>query len=530
MSEVEPVIGIDLGTTNSCVAVVLDNEVHVIPDEQGARIQASAVSFLPDGSILVGNEAREESVSDPLHTVYSVKRLIGRSFSSKEVTEAREHFPFKIVKGKRQEPFVEVRGQKYAVPEISGMVLRRMKDIAEAYLKQPVKRAVVTVPANFNDSQRQMTRLAGELADLEIIRIINEPTAAALAYGYGHDVNARLAVYDFGGGTFDATILDIKSNVFEVVSTAGDGYLGGDDFDNRLTRYMMLAFEKQHGFSLDGDPAAVCRLRQVAERTKCELSKKERAIVQVRELTLGPDKTPRDLRFQIDRDSFNRRCDDIVQRSFLICDEALREARLRASDINEVIMVGGTTRSPLVRGMVKEYFGQDPLDNVNPDEVVAVGAAIQGSTLNRDHFVEGHVSTSPLLLDVAPKSLGVQTVSGIFDVLIPRNAPIPTEQSRLFTTTVDGQTHVILRIYQGESRQVADNTWLGEVELYGLRAAPRGQVEIEVAFEIDANGMVVVTAKDRETGLEQATRIIVDAGYDDEDVEAMRERLQGDDG
>jgi molecular chaperone DnaK len=528
LTDVEPVIGIDLGTTNSCVAVVRDGEVHVIPDEHGERIQASVVTFLSDDSVLVGNEAREEAVNDPENTVYSAKRLIGRAYSSKEVTEAREHFPFRVVKGRQQEPFVQIRSQRYAVPEISGMVLRRMKDIAEQYLGSPVSKAVVTVPANFNDGQRQMTRLAGELAGLEVIRIINEPTAAALAYGYGHDVDARLAVYDFGGGTFDATILEIKGNVFEVVSTAGDGYLGGDDFDNRLTRYMKLAFEKQHGFSIENNVAALNRLRQVAERTKCELTRREKAIVQVRELAEDADGKLLDLRFQIDRESFNQRCEDIVQRSFLVCDEALRDARMRASDIDEVVMVGGTTKNPLVQSMVQHYFGQAPLDNVNPDEVVAVGAAIQGAALNRDHFVEGHMSTSPLLLDVAPKSLGVQTVGGIFDVLIPRNAPIPTEQTRLFTTTVDEQTHVRLRVYQGEYRQVNDNTWLGEVELYGIRSAPRGQVEIEVSFEIDANGIVIVTAKDRETGIEQATRITVTAGYDPEDVAAMKERSLGD--
>ncbi|MCA9538899.1 MAG: Hsp70 family protein [Myxococcales bacterium] len=523
MADAEPVIGIDLGTTNSCVAVVLGGEVHVIPDEQGRRLQASVVAFLADGSVVVGNSARREIIADPANTIYSAKRLIGRHFQSKEVKTAIQQFPYKVVKGKNQVPLIEIRGERYGLPEISGMVLRRMKDIAERYLGQPVRKAVITVPANFNDTQRQMTKTAGNLAGLDVLRVINEPTAAALAYGYGRDIDARLAIYDFGGGTFDLTLLDIKGNVFEVVSTAGDTFLGGDDFDNRLTRYMLLAFRRQNGFSIDEDPLANNRLKQVAEKLKRELGQRERAIVNVHELALDGERNPVGLKFQLDRAGFNERCQDIVQRTFLVCDEALREANLRSEDIDGVVLVGGSTRMPLVREMVAGYFGREPLVDINPDEVVAIGAAIQGAALEADPFAAG-ARAQPLLLDVTPMSLGVQTAGGYVDVLIGRNAPIPCEQSRNFTTTADGQTSVRLQIYQGESRVAAENTKLGEVELVGLTPAARGQVEIQVTFEIDTDGIVVVTARDRQTGIEQEARIEVSAGYAPDEMQAMIDR------
>jgi molecular chaperone DnaK len=520
------VIGIDLGTTNSCAAVVIDGEVHVIPDERGYRTQASMVAFLEDGSVVVGNEARREAVLDPVNCVYSAKRLIGRHFQSKEVKTALQHFPFKVVRGKNNVPLIEVRGERYGLPEISGMVVRRMKDIAERYLGAPVTKAVITVPANFNDTQRQMTKLAGTLAGLDVLRIVNEPTAAALAYGYSRGMNARLAVYDFGGGTFDITLLDLRDNVFEVISTAGDTYLGGDDFDNRLARFMTLAFRQMHGFSIENDAVAQARLKHVAEKLKMELSDKERAIVNVHELALDPEGRPLDLRFQTDRAGFNERCQDIIQRTFLVCDEALSVAEVKAHEVDGVVLVGGTTRIPLVRGMVGEYFQQQPLTDINPEEVVAVGAAIQGAALESEHFgaAGGVTARTPLLLDVTPMSLGVQTVSGYFDVVIGRNASIPCEQSRTFTTTVDGQTSVRLQIFQGESRIAAENIKLGEVELYGLRPSPRGQVEIDVTFEIDTDGMVVVRARDRDTGIEQATRVEVSAGYTHEEIQEMLDR------
>jgi molecular chaperone DnaK len=522
----ERVIGIDLGTTNSCVATVLDGAVHVVPDERGARIQASMVSFLADGSVVVGNEARQEQVVDPQNTIYSAKRLIGRHYASKEVKTALQSFPYRIVKGKNNVPLVEVRGERYGLPEISGMVLRRMKDIAERYLRSPVTKAVVTVPANFNDTQRQMTKLAGTLAGLDVIRIINEPTAAALAYGYGRGMNARIAIYDFGGGTFDITLLEMRDNVFEVVATAGDTYLGGDDFDHRLARYMMHAFKQQYGFSLEGDTIAVSRLKHVAEKVKCELSNNPRAVVNVAELAQDERGQLLDLRFQMSRDDFAERHQDIVQRTFLVCDEALAVAGMKARDIDGVVLVGGTTRMPLVRQMVAEYFGREPLTDINPEEVVAIGAAIQGAALEQDHFTSagGTRRNAPLLLDVTPMSLGVQTVSGYYDVIIERNASIPCEVTRTFTTGMDDQTSVRLQIYQGESKVAAENIKLGEIELYGLRPAPRGQVEIQVTFEIDTNGIVVVTARDRETGIQQATRIEVSAGYTPDEIAQMLER------
>ncbi len=517
------VVGIDLGTTNSCAGILIDGEVHVVPNENGTRTQSSVVAFLDDGSVVVGNEARAEAVVDPMNTVFSAKRLIGRHYHSKEVKAAIQQMPYKVVKGKNQVPLVEIRGERYGIPEISGMVLRRMKDISERYVGREVEKAVVTVPANFNDTQRQMTKLAGQLAGLDVIRVINEPTAAALAYGFGRDIDARLAIYDFGGGTFDITILDVKRNVFEVVSTAGDTFLGGDDFDNRLAAYMMLGFKQQHGFSIENDEFAKTRLKQVAEKMKCELSRKERAIVNVHEIAQDAAGNPLDLRFQVDRDSINERCQDIVQRTFLVCDEALQAASLKAHDVDGVVLVGGSTRMPLVREMVAHYFNREPLTDINPEEVVAVGAAIQGAALETDPFSEG-AARQPLLLDVTPMSLGVQTVSGYFDVLIERNASIPCEETRTFTTTVDDQTAVKLQIFQGESRVAAENTKLGEVELYGLRSAARGEVEIEVIFEIDTDGIDVVTARDRETGMMQAARIEVSAGYTPEEVQAMMER------
>jgi len=528
VAEHDPVIGIDLGTTNSCVSVVLDGEVHVIPDEAGARVQASLVSFLSDGSVIVGNECRHEQVVDPVNTIASAKRLIGRSYVSKEVKAALQAAPYKVVKGKGNVPLIEARGHRYGLPEVSGMVLRRLKDLAERYLGRPVSRAVITVPASFNDTQRQMTKLAGQLAGLDVLRIINEPTAAALAYGYGRGIKARLAVYDFGGGTFDLTILELRDTVFEVVSTAGDTFLGGDDFDNRLMRYMLAAFKQQHGVGLEGETLAVNRLKHVAEKVKCELSTKERAIVNVTELALDANGAPLDLRFHLDRAGFNERCQDLVQRTFLVCDEALRIAGLKASDVHGVVLVGGTTRMPLVREMVAGYFGRAPLVDLNPDEVVSIGAALQGASLDSDHFSAPTSGAAPhrapLLLDVTPMALGVQTVSGYYDVVIERNASIPCEHTRTFTTSTDDQTSVRLQIFQGDSRIAAENIKLGEIELYGLPPAPRGQVEIQVTFEIDTDGIVVVTARDRATGIEQATRIEVSAGYAPDEVAQMFER------
>jgi len=516
------VIGIDLGTTNSCVCGVVDGQIMVFADENGDRIQASMVSFLEDGSVIVGNEARQEQARDPRTTVFSAKRLIGRHFDSKVVQAARQAVPFQVVRGRNDVPLIEVRGEQYGLPEISGMVLRRMRDIAERALGRPVNRAVVTVPANFNDTQRQMTKLAGELAGLDVLRVVNEPTAAALAYGYGRHLSARVAVYDFGGGTFDITLLEVQRNVFEVLATAGDTYLGGDDFDNRLARYMQLGFQQQYGFPIENDPVASSRLKQVAERLKCELSSRDRAMVTVRELARDAHGRLCDLSFQVDRESFNHRCKDIVQRTFTICEEALRAAGLKPADLDAVVLVGGSSRIPLVREMVAQYFGRPPMTDINPVEVVAIGAAIQGAALNQEPFAE--VAQQPLLIDVTPMSLGVRTVQGYFEKLIERNTSIPCEETRVFTTAQDGQSAVRLQIYQGESHVVDENVKLGELELYDLRPAARGLVQIDVTFEVDTNGIIVVTARDKETGMEQATRIKVSAGYSKDEIDAMKER------
>jgi molecular chaperone DnaK len=519
-----PVVGIDLGTTNSCVSVMIDGQVHVIPDESGERLQASVVAFLEDGSVVVGNSAREESMVDPANTVSSAKRLIGRAFDSEVCVLARQQFAYAVVEGKERAPVIEVRGKRYSVPEISGMGLRRLKDIAEAYLGCPVRQAVITVPANFNDGQRQMTKLAGELAGLEVLRVLNEPTAAALAYGYGREIEAKLAIYDFGGGTFDITLLDVRGSVFEVMGTAGDTYLGGDDFDYRLARYMFLAFSKTHGFSIEEDPVARSRLKLVAERTKIELSERERVIVDVQELACDPHGRSYDLKFQIERESLGRFCGDIVERSFEVCDAALAEAGLSKGDLDGVVLVGGMTQIPLIQELVGEHFGQAPMTDLHPDEVVSVGAAIQGAALVADVFTQQVPGGQPLLLDVTPMSLGVKTAGGLFDVLIRRNAPIPCEHTRTFSTAADFQSVVRLEVYQGENRLAVDNVKLGEVELYGLASALRGEVSVDVTFELDTDGIVVVTARNPQTGQVQAARLTLAAGYSPEELKRMRAR------
>lgn len=503
---------------------MIDGQVHVIPDEGGERLQASMVAFLEDGSVVVGNSAREEAIVDPAHTISSTKRLIGRAFDSHECMLARQQFAYEVLEGNQGAPVIGVRGQQYSVPEISGMVLRRLKDIAETYLGCTVRLAVITVPANFNDVQRQMTKLAGELAGLEVIRVLNEPTAAALAYGYGRDIAARLAIYDFGGGTFDLTLLEVKGDVFEVIGTAGDTYLGGDDFDYRLARYMFLAFEKTHGFSVEHDPLARSRLKQVAEHTKMELTERDRVIVNVQELAYDDAGRAYDLKFQIERENLDRFCGDIVNRSFEICDRALADAGLSHADLDGVVLVGGMTQIPMVQEMVSAHFGQPAMTDLHPDEVVSVGAAIQGANLLAETFSHPMTGMQPLLLDVTPMSLGVKTVAGLFDVIIERNSPIPCDQTRTFTTAADNQSIVRLEIYQGENRIADDNVKLGELELFGLRPGLRGEVSVEVTFELDTDGLLVVTAQDSETGMAQATRLTLNAGYSAEELNLMRAR------
>jgi molecular chaperone DnaK len=516
------VIGIDLGTTNSCVAVMLNGQVHVIPDEQGHRIQASVVSFLEDGSVVIGNEAKKELILDPVNTVYSTKRLMGWAFDSHQAQRMIAQLPYQVVKGENQNCMISIRGEDYALPEISALILHRMKDLAEVYLQRQVTKVVITVPANFNDNQRQMTKLAGELAGLEVLRMINEPTAAALAYGYGKAVDANLAIYDFGGGTFDMTVLKIKNNIFEVLSTAGDTYLGGDDFDHALSKVLQAYLISKYQIKQIEDPYLKGQLKQIAEVIKKKLSESEK--IQISELieSMG-NQYP--LNLSIGRDIFKHYCSEIIQRTFLICDDAFSSLSFNASQVNDVILVGGSTRVPLVREMVESYFEKTPRSDIDPDEVVAIGAAIQGAMLNTQFSVQS-TKNNPLLLDLIPASLGVQTVNGICEKLIPKNTSVPCEHKKIFTTTTDQQQLVKIPIFQGESRLASENIKLGEIELYGIRPAPRGTIEIEVIFEIDTDGLLSVTARDVETNLAQNIRIKVSSGYSEEEIQKMKQNLK----
>jgi molecular chaperone DnaK len=517
------VVGIDLGTTNSCVAIMIDGQVVVIPDEQGKRIQSSIVSFMEDGSLIIGNEAEQELVTDPRNTIFSAKRFIGYPYDSKEARKLRAQLPYRVVKGDDQNSMIEIREETYALPEISALVLHRMKDLAEQYLGTEVNQAVVTVPANFNDSQRQMTKLAGELAGLEILRILNEPTAAALAYGYGKNLDAHLAIYDLGGGTFDMTVLHAAQNVFEVKSTAGDTYLGGDDFDNRLTRVILIYLQNHYNFNIDKQLHLRGQIKHIAEEVKKGLTICEKFKLNEKIRLIEYDE-PVDLNLVMSRELFKKQCEDIIARSFSICDEAFSRLPFSPKEIDDVILVGGSTRVPLVKEMVENYFNKAPRTDIDPDEVVAVGAAIQGALLGAPFSVD-ELKHNPLLLDVTPVSIGVMTVQGICEVLIKKNTAVPCEESKVFTTTIDQQTVVKIQVFQGESRVANDNIKLGELELIGIRAAPRGEVKIEVVFEVDTDGLVSVRAKDLDTGLAHETRVKVSTGYSEENVSQMKERL-----
>ena len=550
----ERVIGIDLGTSNSVVAVVDGGHAKVIPDREGRRVQPSVVSFPEEGPVIVGAEAKRLLTIDPENTVSSVKRLIGRNFYAREVRIAQETQAYTIVRGVDDTPQIEVRRGRHTIPEISAFILVHLKRIAEEYLGHSVRKAVVTVPANFNHTQRQATKLAGELAGLDVLRIINEPTAAALAHGFGQDLHTRVAVYDFGGGTFDISLLDIDGSIFHVLSTAGDSYLGGDDFDNRLVNYMLMAFRQRYDADLGSDRRAMQRLKAIAEKVKCELSFRPKVAVQVQELVKGPA-GPIDLSFSITRDGFNQKCQDIVQRTFAVCDDALRAAGMTSEGIGDVILVGGSTKIPLVRDMVERYFFTPPKAEVNPDEVVAVGAAIQGAALLaemtdaqaayeqlQDQFDE-LASMDPettrfptpnlqgvpdigrtLLMDVTQHALGIATVGGFYDVIIERNTNLPASQTRLFTTSVDNQDIVRVQVYQGDSEVAEDNEKLGELELIGLRAAPRGVVVVEVTFEVDVEGILGVRARDKETGAEQIMRLRLDGAISSEERARLLEQ------
>jgi molecular chaperone DnaK len=507
------VIGIDLGTTNSCVAIMEGAQPKVIENAEGARTTPSMVAFTSDGERLVGQPAKRQAVTNPDATLFAVKRLIGRNFNDPMVQKDIGMVPYKIARADNGDAWVEARGEKYSSSQVSAMILTKMKETAEAYLGEPVTQAVITVPAYFNDAQRQATKDAGRIAGLEVLRIINEPTAAALAYGLEKQDGKTIAVYDLGGGTFDVSVLEIGDGVFEVKSTNGDTFLGGEDFDKRVIDFLADEFKREQGIDLRGDKLALQRLKEAAEKAKIELSSATQTDVNLPFITADAS-GPKHLLIKLTRAKLEQLVDDLIVKTLEPCRKALADAGLKASDIDEVVLVGGQTRMPKIIEAVKGFFGREPHKGVNPDEVVALGAAIQAGVLQGD-------VKDVLLLDVTPLSLGIETLGGVFTRLIDRNTTIPTKKSQVFSTAEDGQTAVTIRVFQGEREMAADNKLLGQFDLIGIPSAPRGVPQIEVTFDIDANGIVNVSAKDKGTGKEQQIRIQASGGLSDADIDRM---------
>ncbi|MBI4511468.1 MAG: Hsp70 family protein [Deltaproteobacteria bacterium] len=503
----EPVIGIDLGTTNSVVATVRNNRVEVIPDPQGHRLHPSVVAFVPNGDILVGHAGRARRHIDPQNTIYSAKRLIGQSIRNPIVQLALGALPYRVEEGPNEQALVSVRGRNYAIPEISAYVLMHLKQCAEKHLGSTVSKAVITVPANFTDSQRQATKHAGELAGLKVLRILNEPTAAALAYGFGKALDARVAIYDLGGGTFDVTVLQIRDKIFEVLATGGDSFLGGDDFDRTLVDELAARFLEQNRIDLRAHPDGFAKLTIAAEQIKCQLSKETSVAGTIHDLAIGESGTPLSLEFELARARYEAMVSPFVERSLLACEEVLTAANLSADVLTDLILVGGSTRTPMIRRRIVEHFVREPQTRINPDETVAYGAALQAAALTAG--AHNPAEFYSLLLDVAPRTLGIAVAGGYAEPIVEKNMPIPIERTRSFVTSHDNQTTVNIQVCQGESRRFAENELLGTLTLDGIPARSRGEAEIEVTFVIDTDGILNVRARDVTTSMATSARIQV---------------------